>query len=73
MSPLPIVIFSPLFAKAANKEFPFTASADTAPSGVDAVSCPALISLFEDKVNMDEVSLRTARPDPVPNHSKVSP
>ena len=73
MRPLPIVMFSPLLAKAANKEFPLTASAETAPSGVDVDACPALISLLEAKVYIDEVSRKTASPDPVPSLSRVSP
>ena len=60
------------FANAANNEFPLTSSAETAPSGVAVEACPSLISLLEAKVKIDDVSLRTASPEPVPSHNKVS-
>ena len=72
INPFPLVIFSPLFANAANNEFPLTSSAETAPSGVAVEACPSLISLLEAKVKIDDVSLRTASPEPVPSHNKVS-
>ena len=72
INPFPMVISSPLFANAANIVLLLTARAVTPPVGVTSVS-EAETSDLELMVSIDNVSLNTAKPDPVPNQSKVSP